>query len=173
MICSGAPRRRVPNDAPTSQSRARRFSTPGAAPVWSVSLWPHLVTPGSSVSICRPACSTATAQRGVYSELHQGSLLDRLPFDDDRFGSVVSVGVFTLGHVDGTAFAELARVTAPGGHVSITIRDDAVDRLGYRTELQRLFDAGVWELVDLTEPMALIHEDGDDIMLRVWTLRVK
>ncbi len=81
--------------------------------------------------------------------------------------------MFTLGHVDGTAFAELARVTAPGGHVSITIRDDAVDRLGYRTELQRLFDAGVWELVDLTEPMALIHEDGDDIMLRVWTLRVK
>jgi predicted TPR repeat methyltransferase len=114
-----------------------------------------------------------SAERGVYSELHQGSLLDRLPFDNGRFGSVVSVGVFTLGHVDGSAFAELARVTSPGGHVSLTFRDDAVDRLGYRTEQQRLIDSGVWELVDLTEPMALIHEDGEDIMLRVWTWKVK
>jgi predicted TPR repeat methyltransferase len=114
-----------------------------------------------------------SAQRGVYSELHQGSLLDRLPFDDGRFGSVVSVGVFTLGHVDGSAFAELARVTTPGGHVSFTFRDDAVDRLGYRTEQQQLIDSDVWELVDLTEPMALIHEDGEDIMLRVWTWKVK
>ena len=110
-----------------------------------------------------------SAVRGVYSELQQGSLLERLPFDDGRFGSVVSVGVFTLGHVEGSAFAELARVTAPGGHVSITFRADAVDRLGYRTEQQRLIDAGTWELVEQTEPMALIHEDGEDIMLRIWT----
>ena len=73
-----------------------------------------------------------SATRGVYSELHQGSLLEPLPFEDGRFGSVVSVGVFTLGHVEGSAFAELARVTTPGGHVSITFRDDAVDHLGYR-----------------------------------------
>ena len=84
-----------------------------------------------------------SAARGVYSELHQGSLLDRLPFDDGRFGSVVSVGVFTLGHVDGSAFAELARVTAPGGHVSFTFRDDVVDDLGHRREQQRLIDDGV------------------------------
>jgi predicted TPR repeat methyltransferase len=113
-----------------------------------------------------------SAHRGVYSELHQGSLLDRLPFDDDRFGSVVSVGVFTLGHVDGSAFAELARVTTHGGHVSITFRDDAVDHLGYRAEQQRLVDGGTWDLIDMTEPMALVHEDGEDIMLRVWTWRV-
>jgi predicted TPR repeat methyltransferase len=110
-----------------------------------------------------------SAARGVYSELHQGSLLERLPFDDGRFGSVVSVGVFTLGHVDGSAFAELARVTSAGGHVSITFRDDAFDDLGYRTEQQRLIDSATWELVEQTEPMALIHEDGEDIMLRVWT----
>ena len=104
--------------------------------------WPPSVTPGSSASTCRPGMLERSAERGVYSELHQGSLLDRLPFDDGRFGSVVSVGVFTLGHVDGSAFAELARVTAPGGHVSFTFRDDAVDRLGYRAEQQRLIDAG-------------------------------
>ena len=113
-----------------------------------------------------------SAERGVYSELHQGSLLEHLPFDEGRFGSSVSVGVFTLGHVAGSAFAELARVTAPGGHVSITFRADAVDSLGYRTEQQRLIDAGTWELVEQTEPMALIHEDGEDIMLQIWTWSV-
>jgi hypothetical protein len=84
----------------------------------------------------------------------------------------VSVGVFTLGHVEGSAFAELARVTASGNHVSITFRDDAVDRLGYRAEQQRLIDDGTWQVAEITEPMALIHEDGEDIMLRVWTWRV-
>jgi predicted TPR repeat methyltransferase len=113
-----------------------------------------------------------SAARGVYAELHQGSLLDPLPFDDERFGSVVSVGVFTLGHVEGSAFAELARVTASGGHVSITFRDDAVDHLGYRAEQQRLIDDGTWQVAEITEPMALIHEDGEDIMLRVWTWHV-
>ena len=114
-----------------------------------------------------------SAERGVYSELHQGSLLDRLPFDDRRFGSVVSVGVFTLGHVDGSAFAELAKVTSAGGHVSITFRDDAMDDLGYRAEQQRLIDSGVWDLVDRTESVSMIHEDGGDIMLRVWTWQVR
>jgi predicted TPR repeat methyltransferase len=113
-----------------------------------------------------------SAARGVYSELHQGSLLERLPFDDGRFGSVVSVGVFTLGHVEGAAFAELARVTSAGGHVSITFREDAVDHLGYRAEQQRLVDAGTWELVEVTEPLALLREDGDDILLQVWSWKV-
>ncbi len=119
-----------------------------------------------------PGMLQRSAERGVYSELHEASLLDRLPFDDGRFGSVVSVGVFTLGHVDGSAFAELARVTSPAGHVTITFRADTVDHLGYCSAQQRLIDARTWELVDLTEPMALLHEAGEDILLRAWTWRV-
>ncbi len=118
-----------------------------------------------------PGMLEQSAARGVYAELHQGSLLERLPFDDGRFGSVVAVGVFTLGHVDGSAFAELARVTALGGHVSIAFRDDVMDQLGCRSEQQRLIDTGTWELVEVTEGSALIYEDGD-IVMRVWTWRV-
>jgi SAM-dependent methyltransferase len=112
-----------------------------------------------------------SAARGVYSELHQGSLLDRLPFADGRFGATVAVGVFTRGHVDGSAFAELARVTKPGAHVSITVRDDNVEQLGYGVAQQDLIDRGVWELIERTEPEPLLHEDGD-IPMRVWTWRV-
>ena len=118
-----------------------------------------------------PGMLELSAARGVYAELHQGSLLDRLPFDSGRFGSVVAVGVFTLGHVDGSAFAELARVTSPGGHISIAFRDDVMDRLGCRAEQQRLIEIGTWELVEVTEGSALIYEDGD-IIMRVWTWRV-
>ncbi|MEA3185452.1 MAG: hypothetical protein QOJ74_1929 [Ilumatobacteraceae bacterium] len=118
-----------------------------------------------------PGMLERSAARRVYSELQQGSLLERLPFDDGTFGSVVAVGVFTLGHVDGSAFAELARVTSPGGHISIAFRDDVMDQLGYRLAQQQLVDDGVWELVEVTEGSALIYEDGD-IIIRVWTWRV-
>jgi SAM-dependent methyltransferase len=114
-----------------------------------------------------------SAARGVYAELRQGSLLEPLPFDDGRFGCVVAVGVFTVGHVDGSAFEELARVTSPGGHVVIAFRDDVVDRLGYRVAQQRLIDDAIWELIEITEPLALLHEDGDDVPMRVWTWRVR
>ena len=119
-----------------------------------------------------PGMLARSAERDVYAELHQGSLLDRLPFSDGRFGSVVAVGVFTLGHVDGSAFSELARVTSPGGHVSIALRDDVVDRLNCRAEQQRLIDVGTWELVEITEGAPLIQEDGD-IIISVWTWRVR
>ena len=120
-----------------------------------------------------PGMLAKCAARGVYAELFQGSLLDRPPFDDGRFGCVVAVGVFTVGHVDGSAFAELARVTSSGGHVVIAFRDDVVDRLGYRTEQQRLIDDDTWELIEVTEPVALLHEEGDDVPMRVWTWRVR
>ena len=120
-----------------------------------------------------PGMLRRSAERGVYTELLEGSLLERLPFDDGRFGSVVSVGVFTYGHVDGSAFGELARVTAAGGQITITFRDDTVDQLGYRAEQQRLIDVGTWTLVEQTDPMALLHEDGEDILLRAWTWEVR
>jgi predicted TPR repeat methyltransferase len=120
-----------------------------------------------------PGMLAKSAARGVYAELAQGSLLDRLPFDDGRFGCVVAVGVFTFGHVDGSAFAEVVRVTAAGGHVVIAFRDDVVDRLGYRAAQQRLIDDGMWELVEVSEPLALLHEEGDDVPMRVWTWRVR
>jgi predicted TPR repeat methyltransferase len=109
---------------------------------------------------------------GVYSELHQGSLLQPLPFEAGRFAGAVSVGVFTHGHVGPAAFEGLARVVRSGGHVSMTFRDDAVDPLGYRNEAERLQSAGVWSLVERTDPAPLILEGDVGTDMRVWTWRV-
>jgi predicted TPR repeat methyltransferase len=124
---------------------------------------------GFDLSVAMLARASAT---GAYAELLQGSLLQPLPFADDRFAGAVSVGVFTHGHVGPAAFADLARVVAPGGHVSMTFRDDAVGPLGYQAEAARLEAIGVWTLVERTEPAPLILEGDVGADMRVWTWRV-
>jgi predicted TPR repeat methyltransferase len=114
----------------------------------------------------------AARERGVYDDLRQGSLLEPLPFGEHSFDAVVSVGVFTYGHVGPEALSSLALVTRSGGHVSITFRDDAIGPMGYADEVARLEAAGVWSLVERTEPAPLIVEDGVGADMCVWTWRV-
>ncbi len=114
----------------------------------------------------------AARARAVYDELHQGSLLEALPFEPDSFDAVVSVGVFTHGHVGPEALRGLADVVRPGGHVSITFRDDVLDPLGCGAEIARLEADGVWSLVERTESSPLIVEGGRGVDMRVWTWRV-
>lgn len=124
---------------------------------------------GFDLSAAMLAKASAT---GAYAELAQGSLLEVLPFEPGRFAAVVSVGVFTHGHVGPAAFEALARAVRPGGHVTMTFRDDAVDALGYVAEADRLQTDGVWTLVERTEPAPLILEGEVGADMRVWTWRV-
>jgi Xaa-Pro aminopeptidase len=50
-----------------------------------------------------------------------------VPLQVDDAAAVVSSGVFTHGHVGGEAFAELCRITKPGGVIAVTQRLDLVD----------------------------------------------
>ena len=119
-----------------------------------------------------PAMLARSADRGVYAELVEGSLLAPLPFAAGLFDAVVSVGVFTYGHVGPEALAGLAGVVRTGGHVTITFRDDAIGPLGYAAEIDRLEQAGVWRLVERTEPAPLIEEEGVGADMCVWTWEV-
>jgi len=119
-----------------------------------------------------PAMLAQSAARGVYRELVQGSLLEPLPFADGAFDGAVSVGVFTYGHVGPEALELLTRVVRPGGHISISFRDDAVGPLGYEAEVDRLERNGGWRLVERTEAAPLIEEGGVGADMRVWTWEV-
>lgn len=112
------------------------------------------------------------AQRGVYDELRQGSLLEPLPYPAGSFDAVVSVGVFTFGHVGPQALAALPAVVRSGGHVVMTFRDDVMRDMGFADEVQRLERDGVWRLVERTDPAPLIVEDGEGAPMRVWTWQV-
>lgn len=85
--------------------------------------------------------------RKIYRSLIQADMKERLPFDDDSYDAVVCTGTFTYGHVTGDAFAELIRITKPGGSIVFTVREGAYEEYGYRKKMLELESAGAWELV--------------------------
>jgi predicted TPR repeat methyltransferase len=112
------------------------------------------------------------AERGVYDELSQGSLLDPLPFERGMFDAVVSVGTFTFGHVGPEALAHLPAIVRPDGFVVMTFRDDVMREMGFELAVARLERDGVWKLEERSAPAPLIVEDGVGADMRVWTWRV-
>lgn len=119
-----------------------------------------------------PAMLARAGATGAYTETHQGSLLAPLPFLAGRFDGVVSVGVFTCGHVGPEALGALARVTVAGGHVTLTFRSDSIGPLGYANVAERLEAEGVWTLVECTDPAPLLVEDGVGVDMIVMTWQV-
>jgi predicted TPR repeat methyltransferase len=62
-------------------------------------------------------------KRGIYKGLSQGILGQTLNFPSNHFGTIVSTGTFTTGHAPPSAFAELARILKPGGHLIFTVAE--------------------------------------------------
>ena len=120
-----------------------------------------------------PAMIELARARNIYEAVVEGSLLEPLPFEHDAFDAVVSVGVFTHGHVGPAGVAGLTTVIRPGGFLTMTFRDDTIDALGHGAELRRLEAEGILALVDRTEPEPLILEGGVGAEMRVWTWVVK
>lgn len=62
------------------------------------------------------------ARRGVYDKLHKAALGGPLPFASGAFAGIVSVGVFTSGHVGAEGLDELVRICRPGGVIVLTVK---------------------------------------------------
>ena len=83
--------------------------------------------------------------------------------------AIVSSGVFTHGHVGGEAFAELCRLTAPGGVIAVTQRLDLVD--AFAPHVEALSRASRWDELERSTP-ELLHPERDDNEQIVITWRV-
>ena len=112
--------------------------------------------------------------KGVYRELRQMVLGEKLDFPDDRFGAVISVGVMTLGHAPASSLEELARITSPGGYVAFTLRED-MHQPGSEFERQQsaMEAQGTWALVEATEPFLGLPKGEPDVYHQVWVYQVK
>ncbi len=86
--------------------------------------------------------------KGVYLNLHQGDLTARLDLDDNSFDAIICVGTFSCSHVGPEAFAELIRITRPGGHICFTVRDQAWKEDNYRFVLDEIEKSGAWKSVE-------------------------
>ena len=113
--------------------------------------------------------ATAT---GAYDELVQASLTEALPLRPASFDAVVSVGVFTYGHVPASALAALGPLLRDGGVVALTFRDDVYRDLGFSAAIEHLERHAGWSLLERGEPAPMVIEGGEGVDMRVWVWRV-
>lgn len=111
-------------------------------------------------------------KKGVYDELHQMVMGERLDFPSDSFDAVMSVGVLTLGHAPASSLDEFVRVTRPGGHVIYTLRPDVYEDGGFEEQHAALTSAGRWELTEVSEPLQILPKGEPDVYHQVWVHEV-
>lgn len=81
--------------------------------------------------------------KGVYRRLAEADLTAPLAFADNTYDGVVSVGVFTSGHVGPGAIDELARVARPGAPLVVTVHEKVWESDGYPEHLKGMEKRGL------------------------------
>lgn len=103
---------------------------------------------------------------GLYDVLQHADLQQRLPVEEASVDAVVCVGVMTyLPDVEGV-WRELARVTAPGGLVVVTQREDLWHTRGCQSVVDRLQAEGAWTQREVAGPAAYLplgYGGGDEV----------
>ena len=91
------------------------------------------------------------ARKGIYAKLHKLALGAPLPFANGSFAGIVSVGVFTSGHVGVEGLDELIRICRPGGAIVMTVKT-TLFVASFETRLRELEIAGRVTRLETTEP---------------------
>lgn len=86
--------------------------------------------------------------RNAYRNLQCGVLGKPLPWNDNHFTAFFSTGVFTEGHAPASALDELVRITRPGGHAIITVRDTVLATGGFEAKFSEFESAGKWARIE-------------------------
>ena len=89
--------------------------------------------------------------KGIYSDLRQMTLGEKLDFTDDTFAAIISSGTITPHHAPPSSFEELIRVAKPGAPIVFSLRDDPAQEPEYPEAVKKLTDAGLWREVFSTE----------------------
>lgn len=112
--------------------------------------------------------------RGLYDSCRRMVLGETLDFPDDTFAGVVAAGVFTAGHAPAESFAELCRVTRPGGLVIFGARSDGDHGAPYLAQQEALEAEARWHLETASEdyPAFLVAPEEAHVLNRVFVYRV-
>lgn len=107
------------------------------------------------------------AKKGIYSELKQQVMGERLDFPDDHFGAVICSGVITPGHAPPHSFDELVRVACPGARIIFSLRSDDKQMPAYPQAVERLTSAGAWQHVFSTKPFHSMPYGEPDVLHQI------
>jgi len=110
--------------------------------------------------------------KSVYRTLRQMELGKPLDFAPHIFDAVICVGVFTLGHAPASSLDELVRVTRPGGHIIYSMRPDYLEPGGFVGKEAELTDAGLWKLVEATDPVQTMPKGLPEALMQVRVFEV-
>ncbi len=105
------------------------------------------------------------AQRGVYRDLCQGVLGERLDFPTGQFAGCVVCGVFNVGHAPAASLDELVRVVRPGGVLSFSIGEAAWTEGSYAAKLADLEAGGRWRKLAQTRPFRSMPLSATEALL--------
>jgi ubiquinone/menaquinone biosynthesis C-methylase UbiE len=84
-------------------------------------------------------------KKQVYQDLYQGNLEETLNFlDNESFDAIISVGVFTFGHVHPQALKNLFSLLKSGGYFLLTVR---VDYYNTNASLKEVLEELSWRLI--------------------------
>lgn len=89
-----------------------------------------------------PEMLDVAVQKGVYTRLVEGDLLQELPLATASYRGIVSAGTFTHGHVGPEALDELIRVSASGAVFCLGINAEHFETHGFATKFASLRESG-------------------------------
>ena len=82
--------------------------------------------------------------KGLYESTYKMALGRGLDFDVDSFAATLCIGAITPGHAGPDSFADLIRVTQPGGLVIFSLRTDAGQLPEFPEAVERHEQDGEW-----------------------------
>ncbi len=112
------------------------------------------------------------ARKGLYRQLDQMVMGQKLDYADGAFDAVISIGVLTLGHAPAESLDELVRVTKSGGHVVFSLRPDVYEEHGFKEKQAALEAAGRWELAEVSDKVKIMPKGEPEVEHQVWAYRV-
>lgn len=106
----------------------------------------------------------------LYRSLIEADLTTSLDIGDAEYGSVMSAGTFTHGHVGPEAVAELIRIIRPGGLLCLGINSEHYGSRGFDRMFEAHAEAGriephELEQIDMYDAPSGAHEHADDTAL--------
>jgi SAM-dependent methyltransferase len=90
------------------------------------------------------------AKLGIYRDLRNRVLGEKLDFETASIDAVISTGVFTLGHGPASAWDELARIVKPGGYLISTFGTVVWEEQGFREKFEILIASGTIAEAEIT-----------------------
>jgi predicted TPR repeat methyltransferase len=103
--------------------------------------------------------------KGIYGLLQQGSMgspeCKDLGIGANQYDVAICVGVLTIAHVKSEGFDDLVHVVKPGGLVSFSIRELALNapQYGFREKMDQLCKEGKWKCVAKHHEEVYITDD--------------